>query len=218
MVEFQSRHLKSDDLQGVYRISFTSSVHAHLNPSETILGGYSYKEAIADGYLCPVLFQRRSLPALRGHSEVEDRETEVAADIINCFKSNRHEFAGKAIVIARTISGAEGIAQILNSFMRGDSHPQARFAATLTVNLPAKETRQLVANFLSDHRDPMILIAVQMWQHMDAPLVSCAYITCRLDASTLRQLPGIVGRPHPGKTVGVIVDYADNQFDPDGTA
>lgn len=213
LVDFQSNRPRSDALLGVYRISFTSSGHAHLDSGETILGGYSYKQALADGYLCPVLFQRRSLPSLRSHSEMEDRETALATDIINHFKNNRHEFTGKAMVITRRIVSAERIAQILSALMRGNSYPQTDFAAAVTANLPAEESRQLIANFLSDHRNPMILVAGQMWQHIDAPLVSFAYITCRLDASTLRQLPGIVGRPHPGKTVSTIVDYADNQFD-----
>jgi hypothetical protein len=213
LVDYQYKYASENVLREVYRISFRSSVHAQSDSGETILGTYSFQQAVADGYLCPVLVQKRSLPGLRSHSEWEKSEIAIATDIINHFKSSRVEFAGKAIVIARSIATVERLAQILDSFMRADSHDKAKLAVALTGRLPQEQRRQLVADFSSDHHNPTILVAGELWQDIDAPLVNCAYITCRLDAATLRQLPGIVGRPRPGKTISTIVDYAENEFD-----
>jgi len=212
LVEFDVHRSSSRAPKGAFFISFTGGITTRAHSDSAIIGSYSLKQAIKDGFSCPILFERRSVFATDDLPDTETILTVVAKDIYRHFYDTRGQFHGKAVVIVRRISTALRLTDILNNLENSNATVGSNFAAAMTVASPPELVQQIIESFSREHSTPAILVTVKMWNQISVPIVGYVYVTCRLTPTDLAQLPGIVCRPSRGKPAGIVVDYSDNNF------
>jgi hypothetical protein len=135
----------------------------------------------------------------------------IALDIFADFVKRQQAFSGKALVVVSSIESARQLCSQLREEAAATGVYTATSIAMLSSSMPTSEVALLLHDFIAPGMDPLMVISVKIWTGIDAPLIHCVYLTCKLGQPELARLVGTLLPRYFGKMRGVLIDYADNQ-------
>jgi superfamily II DNA or RNA helicase len=222
-------------LNDAYIISFLNMLRGIGSSQASLIGKYSFDQALREGYLTPAEIYRHSVSGLDViPDEIEEsdsstrevlasyerRETggwtrlqveKLATEIFAHFEVRQKEGA-RALVIVSSIDAAMRFCEALRRVAFEKGVADGSFVDVLSSDLPGHFAAYMTDCFQSEKASLSVLIVAKMWSGIDLSLVDLVYVTCRMNPSSLWRLAEGLSAPRGEKRRAALIDYARNDF------